>query len=61
MKSLNVRGIILHDLRPCLLETFSAYLAALQRVTPILTHSLQGKKVQAISATQLLKMDTRTT
>ena len=29
--------------------------------TPILTHIFQGKHFQAISATQLLKMDTRTT
>ena len=29
--------------------------------TPILTHSWQGKKLQAISATQLLDLDTRTT
>ena len=35
MKSPIVRGIILHDLRPCLLVTFSAYLSALQRVRSI--------------------------
>ena len=29
--------------------------------TPILGHSWQGKKVQAISATQLFKMNNRTT
>ena len=29
--------------------------------TPILSHSLQGKKLQDISATQLLDLDTRTT
>ena len=29
--------------------------------TPILSHSLQGKKVPDISATQLLDLDTRTT
>ena len=36
---------------------YQAYLLT----TPILSHSLQGKKLPAISATQLLKMDTRTT
>ena len=30
-------------------------------ITPILSHSLQGKKLQDISATQLLDLDTRTT
>ena len=29
--------------------------------TAIFTHTVQGKNLQAISATQLLKMDTRTT
>ena len=35
MKSPNVQGIILHDLRPCLLVTFSTYLLALQHVRSI--------------------------
>ena len=45
--------IIAFELKNCFDDNFY--------FTPILTHTWQGKKLQAISATQLLKMDTRTT